>query len=60
VCKFGINYKNKFKVKPFPKSHKFSFVFSGLEDTSIYLWGNNSILSNKLEKKYVDLKIKIV
>ena len=48
----------KIQVKPFPNIIPLSFVFSGLEDTSIYIWKNNGILSNKIEKEYVKNLIK--
>ena len=41
-------------VKPFPNC-EYSFVYSGLENTSIYVWNNTKVLSKEIEKKYVYL-----
>lgn len=39
-------------VKPMPNSDH-SFVFSGLENTSIYVWNNTKVISKEIQKQSV-------
>lgn len=56
VKKFKTHQKCVNLVKPMPDSWPYSFVFTGLEDISIHIWGVNKKLSKNIEKLYSSRK----
>jgi hypothetical protein len=53
MTKYKTHQKCVNLVKPLPNCHPFSFVFTGLEDISIYVWRIDNTLSKFLEKAHV-------
>ena len=52
VSKIKTNQKCVNLVKPLPDSNPYSFVYTGLEDISIYVHSTNKFLSKNIEKAY--------
>jgi WD40 repeat protein len=50
VYKYKTHQKCVNLVKPLPECWPYSFVFTGLEDISIYIWGVNKTISKLNEK----------
>ena len=53
AAKYKTHQKCVNLVKPLTSCKPYSFVFTGLEDISIYLWGIDKTLSKAVEKAYV-------
>ncbi len=53
MAKYKTNQKCVNIVKQLPENWPYSFVFTGLEDISIHIWGVSKKLAKNAENAYV-------